>query len=106
MNVQCQYCNRIFDDVVFRYSPCPAHPPVQGGGDYCRRHDLFNCPYCPPMYYLVRQRKNLKGYELLEFANKESADSNVRIKFDKLQEVSDFIEVNLPNREISWIILQ
>lgn len=45
MRVECAECGRVFDDAVFAYFPCPAHPPI-GGGSYCRKHDLFDCHLC------------------------------------------------------------
>lgn len=47
MTQQCSQCGRVYDDVVF-LTTCP-HNPV-GGGNYCRKHDLFDCPLhgaCP-----------------------------------------------------------
>ena len=43
MRVSCPTCARVYDDAVF-LTICP-HDVGVGGGRYCRRHDLFDCPY-------------------------------------------------------------
>ncbi len=100
MNVQCSTCKRIFDDEIFTYL-CPHHPPVEmPGASYCRRHDLFDCPYCPPMTWRVKKVKD--HYELWEMHSETAVDSNVRISFKTAQEVADFIEKNLWDKVIHW----
>ena len=46
MIVKCLECKKQFDDAVC-WTICPHNSlDVSPTAPYCRRHDLYNCPFC------------------------------------------------------------